>query len=327
MKLAKFYLASFVVFVLFLSGVSLVAAAQPKMKGPRYRVAVVDFRDEFSGVGTTAAGTANPWADAVNAFTNMVNRSYPGSGAKTVGAGATKMLETALAKSGMFDVYTRAEMDKVLKEQALGQTGMITAQSAAKTGQMIGVNVIVVGAVTEFGEKVDGVNVFFVAGGKKSTARVVIDVQLIDTTTGKIIKALSAEGEEANAGVSLFVISGGTSLDDTKVGKAMRKAINKLVDEIAAEIANIPWSTRIVKANGGTVYISGGAGANLQPGMKFLVYRAGEELIDPETGESLGKEETLAGEIMVTQVLEKMSKAAVVSGTGFSKGDVVRLKD
>ena len=128
-----------------------------------------------------------------------------------MGAGATKMLETALAKSGMFDVYTRAEMDKVLKEQALGQTGMMTAQSAAKTGQMIGVNVIVVGAVTEFGEKVEGVNVFFLAGGKKSAARVVIDVQLIDTTTGKIVKALSAEGEEANAGVSLFVVSGGTS--------------------------------------------------------------------------------------------------------------------
>lgn len=312
------------VFLLFHTSES---SGQPKMKGPRYRVAVVDFRDEFSGVGTTAAGTANPWSDAINAFTNLVNKSYPGAGSKTVGAGATKMLETALAKSGMFDVYTRAEMDKVLKEQALGQTGMITAQSAAKTGQMIGVNVIVVGAVTEFGEKVDGVNVFFVAGGKKSTARVVIDVQLIDTTTGKIVKALSAEGEESNAGVSLFVVSGGTSLDDTKVGKAMRKAINKLVDEISAEIANIPWSTKVVKAAAGTVYISGGATANIQPGMKFLVYRAGEELIDPETGESLGKEETLAGEIMVTQVLEKMSKAAVVSGMGFSKGDIVRLKE
>lgn len=301
--------------------------AQTKMKGPRYRVAVVDFRDEFSGVGTTAAGTANPWADAINAFTNMVNKSYPGAGARTVGAGAAKMLETALAKSGMFDVYTRAEIDKVLKEQALGQTGMVTSQSAAKAGQMIGVNVIVVGAVTEFGEKVDGVNVFFLAGGKKSTARVVIDVQLIDTTTGRIVKALSADGEEANVGVSLFVASGGTSLDDTKVGKAMRKAINKLVNDLATEISNIPWSTRIVKAEGGTVYISGGSAANIQPGAKFLVYRAGEELIDPGTGESLGREETLAGEIMVTQVLEKVSKAAIVSGMGFSKGDIVRLKE
>ncbi len=312
--------------VFILSGIA-PALVQGATKGPKYRLAVVEFRDEFSGVSTGASGYGNAWVDAMNGFKRMVNQSYPGTGAKTVGAGASKMLETALAKSGMFDVYTRAEMDKVLKEQALGQSGMITQQSAAKAGQLIGVNVIVVGAVTEFGEKAGGVNVFFLAGGQKTTARVVIDVQLIDTTTGKIVKALSAEGEEANVGVSLFVVSGGTSLDDTKVGKAMRKAINKLVDQVSAEVANIPWSAKIVKAEGGMIYINAGVSSNLQPGMKFLVYRAGEELTDPDTGESLGKEESLAGEVMLTQVLEKMSKATVVSGTGFSKGDVVRLKE
>ncbi len=326
MRICKRYLVILVglVFVLSVITPSPVPAAT---KGPKYRLAVVEFRDEFSGVRAGASGYGNAWVDAINHFTNMVNRSNPGVGAKTVGAGASKMLETALAKSGMFDVYTRAEMDKVLKEQALGQSGMMTQQSAAKAGQLIGVNVIVVGAVTEFGEKAGGVNVFFLAGGQKTTARVVIDVQLIDTTTGKIVKALSAEGEEANVGVSLFVASGGTSLDETKIGKAMRKAINKLVEEVSAEVANIPWSAKIVKAEGGTIYINAGVSSNLQPGMKFLVYRAGEELTDPDTGESLGKEESLAGEVMLTQVLEKMSKAAVVSGMGFSKGDVVRLKE
>ncbi|HAR44792.1 MAG TPA: hypothetical protein DCS05_01110 [Nitrospiraceae bacterium] len=215
----------------------------------------------------------------------------------------------------------------MLKEQALGQTGMVTAQSAAKTGQLIGVNTIAIGTITEFGEKVDGVNVFFLAGGKKSTARVVIDVQLVDTTTGRIIKALSATGEEGNVGISLFVVSGGTSLDDTKVGKALRKAIKKLTADVSAEMQNVPWSGRIVKADAREVYINAGAASNMQSGMKFLVYSAGEELVDPETGESLGKEESLAGEVMVTSVLEKVSKAAIVSGMGFSKGDVVRMKE
>jgi curli biogenesis system outer membrane secretion channel CsgG len=326
MTFGKRYLVVLAAFVL-VGAFASAASAQPKMKGPKYRLAVVEFRDEFSGVATTASGYGNAWVDAMNNYKHMVNTSYPGAGSKTVGAGAAKMLETALAKSGMFDMFTRAEMDKVLKEQALGQTGMVTQQSAAKAGQLIGVNVIVVGAVTEFGEKAGGVNVFFLAGGQKTTARVGIDVQLIDTTTGKIVKALNAVGEESNAGVSLFVVSGGTSLDDTKVGKAMRKAINSLVDQVSAEVANIPWSAKIVKADAANVYVNGGVNTNLQPGMKFLVYRAGEELIDPDTGESLGKEETLSGEIMITQVLEKMSKAVPVSGSGFSKGDVVRLKE
>ena len=145
--------------VFIVSAVSSAAATEKKMKSPKLRVAVVDFRDEFSGVGTHASGQGSAFSDAVNAFSNLVNKSYPDAGVKTVGAGATKMLETALVKSGQFDVYTRAELDKVLKEQALGQTGMMTPQSAAKTGQLIGVNTIVIGAVTEFGEKVKGVSV------------------------------------------------------------------------------------------------------------------------------------------------------------------------
>lgn len=303
------------------------AGAAGNMKGPKLRVAVVDFRDEFSGVGTHASGQGSAFSDAVNSFSNLVNRSYPGAGVRTVGAGATKMLETALVKSGNFDVYTRAEMSKVLAEQALGQTGAVTPQSAAKAGQLIGVNTIVIGAVTEFGEKVGGVSVFGLAGSRNSTARVVIDVQLIDTTTGKIHKALSAEGEEGNTGVSLFVISSGTSLDDTKVGKAMRKAVNKLVDDLTVELSNIPWSAKVVKFDGSSLTINAGALAGMQQGMGLQVYKAGEELIDPDTGESLGKEETLAGEAMITQVTEKTSKASVRRGSGFAAGDVVRLKE
>ena len=324
MRTSSRYLAVLFVLVL-LSCATFVPNIEATAKGPKYRVAVVEFRDEFSGVSTTTAGTANAWQDAINNYSNLVNKSYPGAGVRTIGAGAAKMLETALAKSGMFDVYTRAEMEHVLKEQALGQKGLVTSQSAAQAGKLVGVNVIVIGTVTEFGEKVGGVNVFFLAGGKKSTARVAIDVQLIDTTTGKIHKSLTAVGKEADAGVSLFLISGGTSLNDTKVGKAMRKAVNTLVDQLSVEIANIPWSAKVVKVKGSTVYLNVGVNSNLQPGTKLMVYRAGEELIDPDTGESLGTEETLAGEVLVTQVLKKITKATVVSGIGFSRGDVVRL--
>jgi len=167
------------------------AAADPG--NPRIDVIGVDVNNAvFTITGTPSGSPVQPVIDA----STQLQLTFV-----TVGAGAAKMLETELAKTGIFDMYTRAEMDKVLKEQALGQTGMVTAQSAAKTGQLIGVNTIAIGTITEFGEKVDGVNVFFLAGGKKSTARVVIDVQLVDTTTGRIIKALSATGEEGNVGI------------------------------------------------------------------------------------------------------------------------------
>lgn len=325
-----------------------------KLTGPKYRIAVVEFRDEFSGVGGTAAGTGSLGHDVVNAYINLLNKAVQQAGdrggAKTVGAGAAKMLETALVKSGNFEVFTRQELDKVLKEQALGQTGMITPQSAAKVGQMLGVNAIVIGSVTEFGEKKSGTQIsgqtmraltggnnrnqslagaLLGAGGlgfSKAEARVVIDVQLIDTTTGRIIYADSAEGVESSMGISIAGISAGSSIDDTQVGKALRKSIKKLVVQISKQMANVPWGARVVKATGREILINAGMNSNIQPGSTFLVYKKGEELKDPATGESLGFEETLIGEAMATQIMERVTKAVVKSGTGFSAGDIVRLK-
>lgn len=322
-----------------------------KINGPKYRIAVVEFRDEFSGVGGTAAGTGNAGRDVVNAYVNLLNKAVGegGPGLKTVGAGASKMLETALVKSGNFEVFTRQEMDKVMKEQALGQTGAVTPQSAAKVGQLIGVNAIVIGTVTEFGEKKSGTSVSgqtmrALTGGNrrnqglagallssglgfsKAEARVVIDVQLIDTSTGRIILAESSEGKESSMGVSIAGISTGSSIDDTQVGKALRKSIRRLVNAISKQMANTPWSAKIVKVSGRDIIINAGQNSNVLPGSSFLVYKKGEELKDPSTGESLGFEETLAGEAMATQIMERVTKAMVKSGAGFNTGDIVRLK-
>jgi curli biogenesis system outer membrane secretion channel CsgG len=327
-----------------------------KINGPKYRIAVVEFRDEFSGVGGTASGTGSAGQDVVNAYVNLLNKAASNAGdkvgIKTVGAGAAKMLETDLVKSGNFEVFTRQEMDKVLKEQALGQTGMITPQSAAKVGQMIGVNAIVIGTVTEFGEKkssaqVSGQTMRALTGGNqrnknqslagallgagglgfsKAQARVVIDVQLIDTTTGRIILAESSEGLESSMGVAIAGISTGTSIDDTQVGKALRKSIHGLVNAISKQMASMPWSARIVKADGRNIIINAGMNANIPMGAVFEIYKKGEELKDPSTGESLGFEETLAGEAIATQIMERVTKASVKSGMGFTAGDIVRLK-
>lgn len=319
-----------------------------KITGPKYRIAVVEFRDEFAGVGGVAAGTGDAHRDAVNAYINLLNKAAADrGGAKTVGAGAAKMLETSLVKSGNFDVYTRQELDKVMKEQALGQTGAVTPQSAAKVGQLIGVNAIVIGAVTEFGEKKSGTQVsgqtmrtltsqsdnlgvkLLGAGGlgySKAEARVVIDVQMIDTNTGRIILAESSEGTESSMGVSIAGISSGSSIDDTQVGKALRKSIHKLVNAVSKQMSQVPWSGRIVKADGRNIIVNAGLTANIQPGSTFRIYKRGEELKDPSSGESLGYEETLIGEAMATEILEKMTKAVAKSGVGFSAGDVVRLK-
>ena len=77
---------------------------------------------------------------------------------------------------------------------------------------------------------------------------------------------------------------------------------------------------------------STGAGASgtsvggISVGDTFSVYSVGEELIDPESGLSLGAEKTKSGVIEISSVQPKFSKAIIVSGGGFKRNDTVEAK-
>ncbi len=88
------------------------------------------------------------------------------------------------------------------------------------------------------------------------------------------------------------------------------------------------WMGLSDHATGGTVFMKPGSKGGVQQGMKFSVYRPGEALIDPDTGLSLGSEESKIGEIeYLSDVADgKAGKAIVKSGTGMQTGDLVRIK-
>ena len=59
------------------------------------------------------------------------------------------------------------------------------------------------------------------------------------------------------------------------------------------------------------------------------MFRAGEELVDPDTGISLGSEESQIGVIEVVNNTVGNGKASVckiISGSGFQRNDIVRMK-
>ncbi len=278
------------------------------LTGLKKRVAVVDFEDK-SGWG------------------------------HNIGSGMADMLVTQLVKTGKFTVIERQELQKILEEQGLGMSGMVTPQSAAQVGKLLGVELMVMGSVSEFGEKSSGIGGSigrFGIGGKvsKKEARAGVDMRLVNTSTGEIVAAEKAEGSEKSTSldnVQLQDIDFGnpTNWDNTILGKASRKAIDKCVEAIDKAMTNIPWEGKIIKASAdGTIYMKPGSASGVKAGMEFTVYKPGEELIDPDTGLSLGNEEQRIGKVKVVQDIGdgKACKAIVVSGTGFDAGDLVREK-
>jgi curli biogenesis system outer membrane secretion channel CsgG len=267
------------------------------------------------------------------AVINFEDRSGYGH---NIGQGVADMLVTSLVESEKFIVIERAELDEILKEQGLGQTGLVTPQSAAKVGQLLGLQRIITGSITEFGSKQDKVGGGiggFNLGVSTTTARVAVDLRIVNVNTGEIVMAKTAEGEDSstgldNVGVEDIDFHNSSTWDNTQLGIASREAINDCVEYITEDMAGLPWEGKIIKASGATIYMKPGSKGGVQPGMVFSIYRAGEELIDPDTGISLGSEESKIGEIQYTGDVAdgKAGKALVKSGTGFEAGDLIRIK-
>ncbi len=259
-----------------------------------------------------------------------------GSGYHSLGDGVADMLATALVKTKKFVVLERQEMEKVMQEQQFSNSGFVTQETASQIGKILGVELLVIGSVSEFGTKESniggGVSLF---GGGLTTkkARAAVDVRLVNVMTGEIIAAEKAEGEESSTGIRVnyadLDFNNLNSWDDTDIGKATRQAVDQVVVMITENMEKVPWSGKILRVNAdGTVLMKPGSEGNVEVGMEFDVFRAGEEIIDPDTGLSLGSEEMKVGRIKVKEDMlkGKAARAAVLEGSGFQVGDIVRQK-
>jgi curli biogenesis system outer membrane secretion channel CsgG len=270
---------------------------------------------------------------AVFTFEDKTDHSYAWWDGRPPGDGMADMLTTALVKSGKYTIIERQQIASLLQEQQLGQTGVVTEQSAAKIGKMLGVELAVVGSVTEFGysqKNVGGSLKGFGLGFKNQKAVVAVDVRLINTTSGEILTAETVRKDESSGGFSVETPDGNFSnadqFDKSLVGKATRASIDEIVVLIDSKSQSLAWEGKVLKVSGNELSIKPGADGGVKVGDVFTVYSVGEDLIDPDTGLSLGSEEKKIGTIQVIQVLEKYSKAEVKMGTGFSVGDKVRVK-
>lgn len=255
-----------------------------------------------------------------------------------VGQGMADMLTTELVKSGKYRVMERTALEQIMKEQNLGQTGAVTSQTAAEVGKLLGVELAIIGAVTEFGYKKGdtGINLKkkgFGFGVQSASASVGIDVRFTNTTTGEILSAENVRKEETKRGLKIdtnqLSFKNKNDFDESIVGKATRAAIEEIMKKIDSQMDGLPWQGKIIKVAGNSVFINSGAEAGVKVGDVFAIYSKGEELIDPDTGISLGAVETKIGEIGVTNNNignGKASTCVIRSGSGFNAGDLVRIK-
>ena len=68
-------------------------------------------------------------------------------------AAASDVFVTELVKSGRFRVVEREQLDALMQEKNLSLSGDVDPKTAIKAGKLLGLNYILTGAVTEYGEE------------------------------------------------------------------------------------------------------------------------------------------------------------------------------
>lgn len=250
----------------------------------------------------------------------------------------------SLSQTGRFRLVERTELGDVLAEQDLASSGRVAKPSGAKTGNVLGAEYLVQLVVTDYETNTSGTDGAVggllrskvpLLGGIKagsSTGRVGLNVRLIDAETSEITftKQIEAVIKETNLGFggvgwgSDLALGGFlNSYSKTPVGQAVIAGVNQAVFELIKEVGAKPAEGSIVKADAAQVYTNLGADS-VAVGDRLQVLKKGEELIDPDTGISLGGSMTSLGEIEVSQVQEKFSIARPVSlSTTPGRGDKV----
>jgi TolB-like protein len=187
---------------------------------------------------------------------------------------ATEKMVTRLVNLRRFKVIERAALEKIMTEQQFQTSFMVDEQTAVKLGKVVGADAIVLGSINT----VDGVT--------KVNARV------IDTETSEAIVAKDEQVE-------------GTQLPD----------IEKTVEHVAIMIYNeLPLvEGYVVSIDGDQVYIDLGTSKGIRKGSKCVVFREGEKIVHPVTGEILGSKVSKLGELVVVDAQQKLAAAKVVS--------------
>jgi curli biogenesis system outer membrane secretion channel CsgG len=161
--------------------------------------------------------------------------------------GLTEILTTALIEQRRYQVLERAKINEVLAEQDLASAGRVNKRTAAETGNITGAQILITGDVTEFSYQqsaVGGALGLFKkktrigAGVGKITAKMALDLRMIDATTGEVLGSSRGEGKASTTGVAAdFAQSdkalGAGTAQQTPLGKAARQAVEEALEELA----------------------------------------------------------------------------------------------
>lgn len=187
-----------------------------------------------------------------------------------------------------FRVIERSAMEKIVSEQKIQASGVVDDKSAVKLGKIAGADALVLGSITV----IDG--------------KVKVSARLVDVETAETIVAQDAVSENTAS-----------------------ESVDRTVSNVATLLFNeLPiLEGDVIKVDTDELFIDIGGSNGVRKGTKCVVFRQGESIKHPISGEILGRKVTRLGEIIVIQVQDKFATVKTIeSEQDIKVGDKVIIK-
>lgn len=205
-----------------------------------------------------------------------------------LGKQASDMLATRLVGSQKFLVFERPDLDKLKAEQNI-----------LRSSNLIGVDALILGSVTEFGRSTTGKS-GFLSSTKVQTAHAKVEIRLVDARTGLVFFTASGTGDASTESGEIAGFGSKADYDAALNDRAIGAAISDVQGALMAKLQERPWRTDILKVDGSQIYISGGASQGLKVGDKLAVYRSGETIKSAQTGFDIALPPSVVAQAQVT---------------------------
>lgn len=246
-----------------------------------------------------------------------------------VGEGIAETVTTELVNTGKFRVVERKDLQKVLDEQKLGKEGILDPATAAAVGKVLGVQLFILGTVTEFSLDSQKVSVPILGEVEVTIARCVINAKMVNVETAEIMAAMKGEGQFDRKGFALGRAFGdlrGLSFDSKEfrghiLGQATEAAGKDIAEQVVEKTADVESilipeapeiSGLVADVSDGEITINIGSKEGVKVGDVFGVYRKIKEIKDPDTGEIILVKKDKIAEIEITEVFGSASVAKIV---------------
>jgi curli biogenesis system outer membrane secretion channel CsgG len=227
--------------------------APPPIKGFKRKIAIARFSNETRyGRTFVRSDTGDP-----------------------LGKQTSDMLSARLIESGSFLVFERPDLARIEKEQKI---------SNLPKDELVGVDTLIVGSLTEFGRATTGQTGFFNSSTKLQKVHAKVEIRLVEPRTGHVFFAATGQGEAKTESGEVWGFGSQADYDASLNDKAIGAAVADVMNSLVVKLRERPWKTDILKVEGRRIYISGGTRQGLKPGDTLAVMREGEKVRSGQSG-------------------------------------------